>query len=44
MTFDWTDMIDIPRTRTGWALVALFGLPLLGAMVLAWAMLGGFSA
>ena len=42
MILDWTDLL--PTTRTGWALVALFGLPLLGAIVLAWAMVGGFSA
>ena len=42
MILDWIDLV--PTTRTGWVIVALFGLPLLGALVLAWAMLGGFSA
>jgi hypothetical protein len=42
MILDWTDLI--PTTCTGWAIVALFGLPLLGALILVWAMLGGFSA
>jgi len=42
MILDWTDLI--PTTRTGWALIALFGLPILGALLFAWALLGGFSA
>ena len=44
MTFDWTDLIYIPRSRTGWMLVAAFALPLTGALLLVWAMLGGIGA
>jgi hypothetical protein len=42
MIFDWTDLI--PTTRTGWMLAALFGLPLLGAIILGWAMLRNAGA
>jgi len=44
MTFDWTDLIYIPQTRAGWMLVVAFVLPLVGALLLAWATLGGFGA
>jgi hypothetical protein len=44
MMSDWVITLLTPSTRLGWALVALFGLPILAALVLAWALLGGFSA
>ena len=41
---DWIFDLLMPSIRTGWALMALFGLPILAALALAWAMLGGFHA
>jgi|GEM_PF-5404085 hypothetical protein len=41
---DWFITLLTPSTREGWALVALFGLPILGALLLVWAIFHGAGA
>ena len=43
MMSDWLITLLTPSTRTGWTLLALFALPILGALTMVWALLGGFS-